>query len=203
MDNIKFSLIKEEYREMVFRWLSRLKLHSKETYDHSIDVAEKSLVLAKRLGVKVDEFEKLYTASLMHDIGKLYIDSEILHKRDATENEIQLIRTVHVEGTRTILSKYFDSDIVNLATHHHERLDSSGYPRHLGGKNLNSLDRILQVADVTSALEMNRSYKKAYTPERTIAVLDRLAKNGELDRKCVNEIERAMFGSNDRPEFGA
>ena len=130
---------------------------------------------------------------LLHDIGKINVDKDLLHKPNATPYERELIRTSHIEGTKTILSELFEPEIVRLASHHHERLNSSGYPEHLNAKKLDILDRILQVADVTSALAMNRCYQGAYAPEQAIEILDNLVRRGELDKKCVLEIERILL----------
>lgn len=193
MDTINFNLINEKYKRIVFDLLFKLKMHSEESYVHSIDVAQRSIILAKSLGVKESDLEKLHIASLLHDIGKLYVDGKILHKTNATNYECELIRLGHIEGTREILSKYFDEDIVNLASHHHERLNNSGYPEHLNAKKLGLLDRILQVADVTSALSMNRSYQNASSPEKIIEILDTLVGRGELDKRCVKEMEKLFL----------
>lgn len=193
MEKINIYLLNPNDVEMVFELLSKLKEHSEESFTHSIDVAEKSLILACALGLDSDNIRKLYTAGLMHDIGKLCIDAEILHKANATDEEKEFIRIHHIEGTRTILSEHFGEDVVNLASHHHERLNCSGYPEHLNATKLDILDRILQVADVTSALQMNRSYKEAYSPEQVMEILNNLVRRGELDKKCVAEIERIFL----------
>ena len=193
MEKINIYLLKSSNIEIVFELLGQLKEHSPESYDHSIDVAEKSLILACALGLEKNDIQKLYTAGLLHDIGKLCIDGSILHKNNASEEEKELIRVDHIEGTKFILSKYFDKDLVALASHHHERLNCSGYPEHLNATKLDILDRILQVADVTSALQMNRSYKEAYSPEQVIEILNNLVRRGELDKQCVAEIERIFL----------
>lgn len=193
MDTINLNLINEKYKRVIFDLLFKLKMHSEESYVHSLDVAEKSIALGKSLGVSGSDLETLYTASLLHDIGKLYVNDKILHKPNVTNYEREIIRFGHIEGTREILSKYFDEDIVNLAAHHHERLNNSGYPEHLNSKKLGLLDRILQVTDVTSALAMNRSYQDAKSPEKIIKILDELVSRGELDKKCVKEIEKLFL----------
>ena len=190
MERINQNLIKEKHRALVFNLLGALKNHSEETYAHSVDVAEKAIAIAESLGVGQENYEKLYTASLLHDIGKLYIDEELLHKQNATESELEIIRFGHIVGTKAILCDYFDADFVRLAAHHHERLDSSGYPEHLNASKLDILDRILQVADVTSALAMSRSYKDAYDVDHIVNILNDLVKNGELDEMCVREMEK-------------
>ena len=201
MEEIHLNLINEKYRDLVMGLLEHLKNHSEETYLHSIDVAEKTLALATVLKVKKSDLETLYTASLLHDIGKLWINKKILHKSDASEDEVNYIKLDHIEGTTAILSNFFPIDIINLASHHHERLNNSGYPEQIGKENLNLLDRILQVADVTSALEQNRSYQQASSNEQILEILNKLAAKGELDPKCVEEIEKIVLdSSNNQPQ---
>ena len=193
MKKIKTNLINLKHRTPVLELISMLKEHSKETYVHSVDVAEKSFALANALGIRGEYLERLYTASLLHDIGKICVPQELLHKNDATEEEADMIRVIHINGTREILEGYFEEELVNLASHHHERLNCSGYPSHLNATKLNMLDRILQVADVTSALEMSRSYKEAYPTEVVIKILEDLVHRGELDKRCVKEIEKIFL----------
>lgn len=193
MNTIHVNLINNKYKKIIFDLLLQLELHSEESFVHSIDVAQKSILLARSFGVSGSDLENLYTAALLHDIGKLYVNEKILHKPNATNYERELIRLGHIEGTREILEKYFDEDIVKLASHHHERLNNSGYPEHLNAKKLSLLDRILQVADVTSALAMNRSYQQASSPEKIIEILDNLVSRGELDKKCVKEMQKLFL----------
>ena len=193
MDTINLNLINNKYKRIVFDLLLQLELHSEESYVHSLDVAQKSMILAKSFGVEDNDLEKLYIASLLHDIGKLYVDEKILHKPNVTDYEREFIRFGHIEGTREILENYFDEDIVKLASHHHERLNNSGYPEHLNAKKLGLLDRILQVADVTSALAMNRSYQEASSPDKIIKILDDLVCRGELDKRCVKEMQKIFL----------
>lgn len=193
MENIRIDLINEKDRPVVFELLSKLKSHSEETFLHSVDVAEKSLLLAESLGIKKEYLKRLYTAGLLHDVGKLFIGQEILHSQNATDNEKEIIRLGHIVGTKSILADFFDAELVRLAAHHHERLNSSGYPEHLNANKLDILDRILQVADVTSALVLDRSYKEAYEAEQVISILDNLVRRGELDKKCVGEIEKIFL----------
>lgn len=193
METIDINLIPEKDLGIVVELLSKLKSHSPETYVHSVDVANKSLALANVFSISGDDLKKLYTASLLHDVGKLYIEESLLHKHNATDNEKDLIRFGHIVGTKAILCEHFDAEFVKLAAHHHERLNCSGYPEHLNAKKLDILDRILQVSDVTSALQMNRSYKEAFSAEQVIEILDNLVRRGELDKTCVKEIERLFL----------
>ena len=204
MEKLNLKLIKDEYQKRVCNLLFKLKTHSKETYEHSLDVAAKSYAIAKNFGIDSSDIKTLYTASLLHDIGKLYIETSLLHKKDATDSEKEIIKLGHIIGTKSILSEFFDADFVKLASHHHERLNHSGYPEHLGARKLDILDRILQVADVASALEMTRSYKDAYKPEQVISILNNLVTRGELDAECVKEIEKIiLLSTKNQSQYGS
>lgn len=189
MEKLYIDLIDEKNIDSVLDLLQKLHIHSEESYLHSLDVAKKAVLLAEAFGIHGQDLKNLYTASLLHDIGKLYINPELLHKTNVTSNEKSYIRSEHIKGTKEILHDLFDEDIVKLATHHHERLNCSGYPEHLNAKKLDLLDRILQVADVTSALSMKRSYQDAQEPAQIIEILENLVRRSELDKKCVKTIE--------------
>ena len=193
MEKLYIDLIDEKNINTVLELLEKLRNHSEESYVHSLDVAEKAVLLAEAFGVHDQDLKKLYTASLLHDIGKLYIDPDLLHKTNVTSKERDFIRKEHIKGTKEILSGHFDEEVVKLATHHHERLNSSGYPEHLNAKKLDLLDRILQVADVTSALSMKRSYQEAQEPAQIIEILENLVRRSELDKKCVKTIEEVYL----------
>jgi hypothetical protein len=64
---------------------------------------------------------------------------------------------------------------------HHEKLNGTGYPRHIKGKDLTLLQRILTVADITSALNDSRSYKGEFSKEKTISIIQKMTDKGELD----------------------
>ena len=118
MERIDRKLIDEKYREITFELLSVLQEHSIESYIHSLDVAEKSCAIAKALKVGGDDLKNLYTASLLHDIGKIFVSESLLHKHNATDEERKIIQNVHINGTKQILDEYFDEAIVNIAFNH-------------------------------------------------------------------------------------
>lgn len=140
---------------------------SGQTGQHIRRVSEYSRVLAQAMGYGEAETENLRLASIMHDIGKLLVPTEILEKparlTDEEFAEIKMHTTYggqlldHVEGDVMALAR-------EVALQHHERADGKGYPRGLSGEDISLAGRIVAVADVYDALTSRRSYKEAWKP---------------------------------------
>jgi putative nucleotidyltransferase with HDIG domain len=142
------------------------------TYSHSRNVAAYALGIARELRLDADMQRRAYRAGLLHDIGKLGISNTILDKAaplDATERAAV---ERHPFYTWEILSRVpAFRDFAWPAALHHERLDGSGYPWHLGGNRLDLIARILGVADVFEALTANRPYRSGLPWEQSWAIL--------------------------------
>lgn len=116
-----------------------------------------------------DSAEVLYLTGLVHDIGKVAVPIEILSKPTGiTELELQVIKT-HSRVGYDILKKIdFPWPIAQMVLQHHERLDGSGYPDGIRGKDIMMGSRILGVADVVEAICYPRSYRPALTIEQAL-----------------------------------
>jgi len=99
---------------------------------------------------------------MLHDIGKIGISSDILSKPDKlSEAEFELIKT-HVQNAYDILSKIsFPWPVADIVLQHHEKIDGSGYPNGLTGKDILLEAKIISVADVVEAITAHRPYKPA------------------------------------------
>lgn len=142
---------------------------SKFTGEHIKRVAEYMRVLGKASGFDDEYVDKLCTASMMHDIGKLMISEEILDKPDKlTDEEYQIMKN-HVLYGEALLEKC-PGEMMHLACilakEHHERWDGSGY---LGmkGEEIAYISRLMAVCDVFDALTSDRYYKKGWSLEDT------------------------------------
>jgi putative nucleotidyltransferase with HDIG domain len=142
------------------------------TYSHSRNVAAYALGIARELKLDADMQRRAYRAGLLHDIGKLGISNTILDKPaplDATERAAV---ERHPFYTWEILSRVpAFRDFAWSAALHHERVDGSGYPWHLGGNRLDIIARILGVADVFEALTANRPYRSGLPWEQAWSIL--------------------------------
>ena len=141
--------------------------------------------IAEEMMLPPAERETLYYSALIHDIGMLAIPREIIEaSRKLEDDEFQLLRT-HVEIAERIMQGKMDNEVINIALAHHERGDGSGYPRHTKDIQMNMPQRILQVADVVTALVNPRSYRKDMPKEKVITILNDEAAKNRLKRSIV------------------
>ncbi len=146
--------------------------------------------IAKRMDIEKEKREKLYFASLLHDLGMLTIPTEIIEApRALTPEEVKIIRG-HVEVTEQVLTGRVDPEIVQIAIRHHERADGSGYPRGLKNHEMTQLERILQVADTLTALTAKRSYRKEKSKESIIAILEDEVNHNRFHKGIVDVVIR-------------
>lgn len=173
-----------------FLWLLAYSIdfRSPHTVTHTINTAIISQELADLMGVCCDEKRRLFVGSVVHDLGKISTPMEILEKPGKlTPEEFQIMKK-HVVVTEEILDGYVNQEIIDIAVRHHEKLDGSGYPRGLDAGALTPCQRILAVADVTSALVGKRSYKEAMPSAQVKKILLSEAENGKLDPVLVRRL---------------
>jgi putative nucleotidyltransferase with HDIG domain len=164
---------------------SLFEMYSAQTLYHSKVTAIIAYKLAKYMKIKNVRCKKIYVAGLAHDLGKVCIPLKILEKPDKlTDTEYNRMKK-HVEYTKEILTFKMDYDIIEIAYRHHEKMDGTGYPNKIKGQNLTIDQQILQVADVISALIAKRSYKEAWSIEKTISILEDSATNNKLSLPVI------------------
>lgn len=164
---------------------SLFEMYSSQTLNHSKSTALIAYTLAKLLKLPKERQKNIYVAGLCHDLGKVNIPLKILEKDDKlTEQEYAKMKR-HVSYTKEILTNKISIEIIEIAYRHHERLDGSGYPNKLKGDEMTIDQKILQVADVTSALIMKRSYKEAFGWDKCISILEKEVENGKFDKDIV------------------
>lgn len=147
--------------------------------------------LAEEMMLSGAEREILYYGALIHDIGMLAIPREIIEApRKLEPEEIQTLRT-HVEIAERALRNKMQSEVFDIALAHHERCDGSGYPHRLKDMQMNMPQKILQVADVVTALVNPRSYRKDMPKEKVIAILNEEASKNRLKKAVVSTLVKS------------
>jgi len=132
------------------------------TRGHSERVTRYSLAIAEEMKLSTREREKLNIAALLHDVGKIGIDTHILRKPGRlSEEEYFLIKQHPVMGANIMAPIRQLSDVVPLMRHHHEFFDGTGFPDRIKGKEIPLGARIICVADTFDAMTSDRPYQKA------------------------------------------
>ncbi|TAH60650.1 MAG: diguanylate cyclase [Gottschalkiaceae bacterium] len=140
------------------------------TYVHSKYVAQYAVKVGEMLKLSDNKLRALYTAGLLHDIGKILIPGSILRKPIAlTEQEHKLLRQHVVYGLKILETCNLGSIEIDAIKNHHERWDGFGYPFSISSRNTSVESRILQVADVFSAMTINRIYRERLTIDEALA----------------------------------
>jgi len=167
------------------------------TYTHSHGIAKLARIASSGLGYSVDIQNQMYIAGLLHDIGKLCISPDILHKPGPLTLEERFEMNKHPYYTRKILEQIEGfEDIVNYAANHHEKIDGSGYPYHLQGQSLGELCRLMAICDVYQALTEQRPYRKPLLPEEVWGIIDEMVDKQHLDKALVEKVKPLFNYSN-------
>jgi len=141
--------------------LTKLAVYSPTTYIHSKNVSNLAVSFGQYLGLSENDIEKLRIAGLLHDIGKLNIPTNILHKPSKlTEEEYETIKKHPKEGvTLLVKTRLLNPEILTMIFYHHERIDGLGYPNGLKGNSIPDLVKILTICDCYEAMSAHRIYK--------------------------------------------
>ena len=171
-----------------------LLVETKDPYTagHQDRVSQLAQAITIEMGLTEDQQDLVRTASIIHDLGKVSVPSELLSKpTKLSELEFNIIK-VHSQGGYNILKDInFPWPVADVVLQHHERMDGSGYPKNLQGEDILLEARILAVADVVEAISSHRPYR----PARGINfALDEISKNkGTLYDANVVDACRKLF----------
>jgi len=132
------------------------------TAGHQQRVTQLTVAIAKELNLSPDKIEGIRIASLIHDIGKISVPTEILSKTTTISDiEFSLIKGHSQAGSDILKAIDFSYPVAQIVLQHHERLDGSGYPQGLKSDEILLEARILGVADVVEAMSSHRPYRPA------------------------------------------
>jgi HD-GYP domain-containing protein (c-di-GMP phosphodiesterase class II) len=153
--------------------LASLKSVNEYTFTHVTNVCILTMSLAENLGFKGEHLHQMGVASLLHDIGKIFIPDEILSKPGKlTPEERSAIETHTVKGARYLMGiEGIPKLAVLAALEHHQKFDGNGYPSIKGGWTPNIASQLIGVADVFDALRSRRSYREPVPLEKILAML--------------------------------
>lgn len=164
------------------------------TGEHSEAVIEMSAAVARNLGLRDAEVQWIRSAALLHDIGKVAIPDEILHKPGPlTEVEWQLMRQHPVIGERILRALPGMGGVARIVRHEHERWDGTGYPDRLAGEEIPLGSRIILAADTYHAITSDRPYRAARSHSEAIDELTRAA-GSQFDPAVTAALIGYLYG---------
>jgi putative two-component system response regulator len=141
--------------------VNTLESGDRYTKGHSQEVAEIALVIGQQLGLSSEEMEDLRWAALLHDVGKIAVDPNILNKpSELTSSEYRHIMTHAVVGP-SLVRPFVNDRVVEIISHHHDHYDGSGLGQSTCGDNIPLGARIVAVADAYQAMTSDRPYRRA------------------------------------------
>jgi hypothetical protein len=192
------TMLHQENMNKVLYGFSRL-LHHAHPYTgaHSRRVSDLAEKVGLNLGIYDKRLDHLKHAALLHDIGKLAVDEEILEKPGRlTEEEFESVK-MHAEHGARILRLVWDfGPVSTMVRYHHERLDGRGYPKGISGSQIPIESRVISAIDAFDAMtgddeEHRRAYRRCVTPEEGMAELKRCM-GSQFDPEVVAAFEQAL-----------
>ena len=167
-----------------------LEVRNPYTSGHCRRVARHCERIALEMHLDECEVAEIRTAALVHDVGKVYVPTEILHKEGPLDDEEFEVIKAHAANGADMLAPVRDAQLASIVRHHHERIDGSGYPDGLIGDEIPLGARIIAVADTFDAITSHRPYRRARSERDAMAVLD--AEAGRLlDAEAVTAFARS------------
>ena len=199
-DELKEALeqLENTYDQTLIALMAALDARDHETEGHSSRVGNIACRIGTEFGLDTKQLSILRRGAFLHDIGKIGVSDNILHKPGPLTNEEWRIMRQHPEiGARIVRGIPFLAETMPVIRYHHERWNGSGYPLGLAGDEIPITARIFAVADVFDALTSIRPYRDIASHEEAfvylqsnagilfdpeiVAVFDKLLKNGEIE----------------------
>ena len=170
----------------------KLQKYDEGTYIHSLRVGIYCMIIGYIMKFDNEFLKEMGIAGLLHDIGKKFLPKEIINKKDKLNTLEMIVIQAHVaNSTFYIQQKYnFKNENILLGVYqHHERLNGSGYPRHLLSEEISTPGRIISIADILEAYSSKRSYHEKRTLKQTIK---HLGKTEGLDKEIIDLLSRQI-----------
>jgi putative nucleotidyltransferase with HDIG domain len=180
--------LQDAYESTLEGWAAALDLRDKETEGHSQRVTVLTVRLAEQMGVSKEFLIHVRQGALLHDIGKMAVPDDILHKKGPlTEQEKAVMRQHPVNAYNMLYPIAYLRSALDIPFCHHEKWDGTGYPRGLKGEEIPLAARIFTVIDVWDALRSDRPYRKAWAAQETLAYIQEQA-GKSLDPNVVRHF---------------
>lgn len=188
--------LEDVLEETVAALSSAVEKRDPYTAGHQERVAQLACAIAKEMHLTEKQISGLRMAAIIHDIGKLYIPTEILTKPvKLTDAEFNLIKIHSQIGYDILKGIEFPWPVADIVIQHHERLNGSGYPRGLTAKDILIEAKIIAVADVVEAMVNDRPYRPMLGMDKTLKEIQG-KKNSHYDALAVDACVKVLKKTN-------
>jgi putative nucleotidyltransferase with HDIG domain len=162
------------------------------TRGHSGRVAKYSVIVAQQLGLPTEELDKIRISALLHDVGKIGVDDQVLKKPGKlTPEEFEVMKQHPLKGANIMRPVAQLKDMLPGIESHHEHIDGGGYPHGLRGDEIPMMARIIAVVDTLDAMTTNRPYQSAMDIEFAMNRIITLS-GTKFDPVVVNALDSAV-----------
>lgn len=178
-----------EQKDFVFA-LSQLRSVDDYTYQHSVNVGVLALIIGIDLKLNRVQLKDLGTGAILHDIGKIMISEEIIKKPGRlTKDEFSEVKKHTLFGYEILTQTNISEEAAQIALHHHEKYDGTGYCWGLRNTKIPLYARIVAVADVYDAMSNDRIYQKKLRPDRVYREITHLG-NTHFDTQIMETFAK-------------
>ena len=189
--------LQESYLETIFAMTRAAEFKDEDTGAHVQRISHYSRELAILLGQNSQFIENIFFSSPMHDIGKIGIPDNILHKPGGfSPAEWEVMKTHSIIGA-TILGDSKSACLcmgAEIALNHHERWDGGGYPHGITGEAIPLAARIMNICDVYNALRSKRPYKLPFAHDQSMSIITQ--GDGRTQPEHFDPTILAVFSNN-------
>jgi HD-GYP domain-containing protein (c-di-GMP phosphodiesterase class II) len=171
-----------------------MELSDPVTSAHALDIADLVPDVGRIMGVEGEAAEELELAAWFHDIGKVAVPEDILHKPGPLDEREWELMACHVEWGSELLRHLPEcQSIATIVRHHHERFDGAGYPDGLKGADIPLASRIIAACDAYGAMVTDRPYRRALPPQHALDEL-RDGAGAQFDPDAVAAVLQVTEG---------
>lgn len=182
----------KQQNRLISAFVSTMEAKDTYTQGHSERVGKYAEMIARRMRLREKQITLLREAAVLHDVGKIGIDENILRKPGPLSPEERAKMQQHpMIGVKIVEQVGLTPEVVEMIRDHHERIDGKGYPGGIPGDRMALGARILGVADAFDAMTSDRPYRKGMPEERAIEIL-REESGKQFDGQIVEALIAAL-----------
>ncbi|WP_308429285.1 HD-GYP domain-containing protein [Cellvibrio zantedeschiae] len=154
-------------------WMSKIRTQDEYTAEHCLNVCILAIAFGRHLGMSEGDLERLGLCGLLHDVGKMRVQPEVLHKpASLTEKEFNMMKAHTVHGRNLLMSSPgIPNSTIDVAYSHHERIDGTGYPRGLSSSGISEFAKIIAIVDAYDAMTADRCYSPSIPSTEALKII--------------------------------